>query len=176
LPSPRRRRHYRSPDRKGGCVGTELTVLRVICGLWDQTWAKASTSSPLGYLTVTAWSPISANRGRGRGRVPDSGQIGDGDGGASPPPGESGTGTGVSAPWHVLRASLKAAHSGWPQALALVLRLATWKALPAESILRTPLALAPAGECRCQMFPPCPAWCRGPLRLAALRLSPVASS
>ncbi len=72
-------------------------------------------STPLGYSSSTAWSPISANRGRGRGRVPDSGRIVNEDGGASPPPGKSGTvapspspdnlgtgtgtGTGVSAPW-----------------------------------------------------------------------------
>ena len=95
-----------------GVSGQSWPVLRVICELWDQTWAKPS--APLGYSSTTAWSPISANRGRGRGRVPDSGQIGDGDGGASPPPGKSGTdapspspdksgtgtgtGTGVSVP------------------------------------------------------------------------------
>jgi hypothetical protein len=100
--------------KKRGPSGTRTN--RSMClspaSLLDQTWAKPST--PLGYSSTTAWSPISANRGRGRGRVPDSGQIGDGDGGASPPPGKSGTdapspspdksgtgtgtGTGVSAP------------------------------------------------------------------------------
>jgi hypothetical protein len=51
-----------------GVSGQSRPVLRVICELWDQTWAKPST--PLGYSSTTAWSPISANRGRGRGRGP----------------------------------------------------------------------------------------------------------
>ena len=104
----RSQRRHRPFDRKG--VSDRVDEL---CELWDKPGQNPST--PLGYSSTTAWSPISANRGRGRGRVPDSGQIGDGDGGASPPPGKSGTdapspspdksgtgtgtGTGVSLPW-----------------------------------------------------------------------------
>ena len=59
------------PFDKETCVGTELTSYGE---LWD------NPSTPLGYSSTTAWSPISANRGRGRGSVLVPGQIGDGDG------------------------------------------------------------------------------------------------
>jgi len=79
------------PFDKERCVGTR-TELTSYGELWD------SPSTPLGYSSTTAWSPISANRGRGRGSVPVPGQIGDGDGGASPPPGKSGTGAPSPSP------------------------------------------------------------------------------
>ena len=103
----RSQRRHRPFDRKG--VSDRVDEL---CELWDKPGQNPST--PLGYSSTTAWSPISANRGRGRGSVPVPGQIGDGDGGASPSPAKSGTdapspspdksgtgtgtGTGVSAP------------------------------------------------------------------------------
>jgi hypothetical protein len=71
------------PFDKKRCVGTELTSYG---DLWD------SPSTPLGYSSTTAWSPISANRGRGRGSVPAPGQIGDGR--PVPVPGQIGDGDG----------------------------------------------------------------------------------
>ncbi len=87
-----------------GPVCVELTssasYLRVIIESWDQTGAK--TSTPLGYSSTAAWSPISANRGRGRGRVPDSGQIGDGDPwGSVPATGQIGDGRPVPVPGQI---------------------------------------------------------------------------
>ncbi len=58
--------------------GQSWPVLRVICELWDQTWAK----------TFTLWGTLALQPG------PRFQQIGDGDGGASPIPDKSGTGTG----------------------------------------------------------------------------------
>ena len=82
----RSQRRHRPFDRKG--VSDRVDEL---CELWDKPGQNPST--PLGYSSTTAWSPISANRGRGRGSVPVPGQIGDGpgDGGASPSPAKSGT-------------------------------------------------------------------------------------
>ena len=65
---------------KVGVSGQSWPVLRVICELWDQTWAKPST--PLGYSMVLQPEP-----------GPRFQQIGDGDGGEPPIPDKSGTGT-----------------------------------------------------------------------------------
>ncbi len=58
----------------------------------DELWDGQNPSTPLGYSSTTAWSPISANRGRGRGSVPVPGQIGDGR--PVPVPGQIGDGDG----------------------------------------------------------------------------------
>ena len=62
-----------------GVSGQSWPVLRVICELWDQTWARPPT--PLGYSMALQPGPRFQ-------------QIGDGDGGESPIPDKSGTGTG----------------------------------------------------------------------------------
>jgi hypothetical protein len=81
-PSQRRHRPF---DRKG--VSDRVDELWRVMGQTGQ-----NPSTPLGYSSTTAWSPISANRGRGRGSVPVPGQIGDGR--PVPVPGQIGDGDG----------------------------------------------------------------------------------
>jgi len=81
----RSQRRHRPFDRKG--VGQSWRVVAS-----SGTKPGQTPSTPLGYSSTTAWSPISANRGRGRGSVPVPGQIGDGR--PVPVPGQIGDGDG----------------------------------------------------------------------------------